>query len=51
MDKATISFGQVIILKAPFFSYWVLTMASMMDGWSLPRLTKQWVTPAWERSC
>lgn len=30
----------------PFFSRWPLTMASMMLGWSEPRLTKQWVMPA-----
>jgi len=30
----------------PFFSLAPLTMASMMLGWSDPRLTKQWVTPA-----
>lgn len=41
------SFGQVIILgNSPFFSFWPLTMASMILGWSEPRLTKQWVTPA-----
>jgi len=30
----------------PFFSLVPLTMASMMLGWSEPRLTKTWVTPA-----
>jgi hypothetical protein len=30
----------------PFFSFCPFTMASMMDGWSEPRLTKQCVTPA-----
>jgi len=27
-------------------SRWPFTIASMMLGWSEPRLTKQWVTPA-----
>lgn len=41
------SFGQVMILgNWPFFSFWPLTMASMMLGWSEPRLTKQCVMPA-----
>jgi hypothetical protein len=40
------SFGQVMILgNWPFFSFWPLTMASMMEGWSDPRLTKAWLTP------
>jgi len=40
------SLGQVMIFgKLPFFSFWPLTMASMMDGWSLPRFTKTWETP------
>ena len=30
----------------PLASRWPLTMASMILGWSEPRLTKQWVTPA-----
>lgn len=36
----------MILGNWPFFSFWPLTMASMMDGWSLPRLTKQCVMPA-----
>lgn len=32
--------------NCPFFSRAPLTMASMMLGWSEPRLTKTWVTPA-----
>lgn len=41
------SFGQVMMRgKAPFRSRWPLTMASMMLGWSEPRFTKQWLTPA-----
>jgi hypothetical protein len=46
MDMAVISEGQVIIL-----GHWLgrsrfpLMMASMMDGWSEPRLTKQFLTP------
>jgi hypothetical protein len=40
------SFGQVMILgNWPFFSFWPLTMASMIEGWSDPRLTKTWLTP------
>ena len=39
--------GQVMMRgNWPPFSLWPLTMASMMLGWSEPRLTKQWVTPA-----
>lgn len=34
----------------PFFSRWPFTMASMMLGWSEPRFTKQWVTPASQRA-
>jgi hypothetical protein len=46
MERATISFGHVMILgNWPFFSFWPLTMASMMDGWSLPRFTKTCETP------
>jgi hypothetical protein len=30
----------------PFFSRCPLTIASMMLGWSEPRFTKTWVTPA-----
>jgi hypothetical protein len=42
------SFGQVYILgNWPFFSFCPRTMASMMLGWSEPRLTKTFVTPAW----
>lgn len=44
---ALASLGHVIILgNCPFFSLVPLTMASMMLGWSEPRFTKQWVTPA-----
>lgn len=32
--------------KASLRSRWPLTMASMMLGWSEPRFTKQWLTPA-----
>ena len=34
----------------PLASRWPLTMASMMLGWSEPRLTKQWVMPASQRA-
>lgn len=34
--------------NCPFFSFWPLTMASMMLGWSEPRLTKQYVMPAYK---
>jgi hypothetical protein len=45
LDMRT-SFGQVMILgNWPFFSFWPLTMASIMEGWSLPRFTKTWETP------
>ena len=41
------SFGQVMIRgNLPFFSRWPFTIASIMLGWSDPRFTKQWVTPA-----
>lgn len=36
--------------KLPFFSRWPLTMASMMLGWSEPRLTKTCETPASQRA-
>lgn len=40
------SLGQVMILgNWFFFSFWPLTIASMMEGWSLPRLTKTCATP------
>jgi len=40
------SLGHVMILgNFPFFSFWPLTMASIMEGWSEPRLTKTWLTP------
>lgn len=32
--------------KFALFSRWPLTMASMMLGWSDPRLTKTWLMPA-----
>lgn len=42
------SLGQVMILgNSSFFSFWPLAMASRKDGWSEPRLTKTWVTPAY----
>jgi hypothetical protein len=45
------SFGHVMILgKFPCFSFCPLTMASMIDGWSEPRLTKTWVMPACDGS-
>jgi hypothetical protein len=41
------SFGHVIIRgNWSGFSFWPLTMASRMEGWSEPRLTKTWETPA-----
>lgn len=47
MERATISFGQVMMRgNWPAFSFWPLTMASMMEGWSEPKLTKTWATPA-----
>lgn len=36
--------------KLPFFSRWPLTIASMMLGWSDPKLTKTWVIPASQRA-
>lgn len=33
-----------------FFSRAPLTMASMILGWSEPRFTKQWLTPAAQRA-
>lgn len=45
------SLGHVMIRgKLPFFSRWPFTMASMMLGWSEPRLTKTWETPASQRA-
>lgn len=41
------SLGHVMMRgNLPFLSRAPLTMASMMEGWSEPRLTKQWVMPA-----
>lgn len=46
-QKEHTSFGHVMILgKFALFSRWPLTMASMMLGWSDPRLTKTWLMPA-----
>jgi hypothetical protein len=39
----------MILGNWPFFSFWPLTMASMIDGWSDPRLTKTFLTPASHR--
>jgi hypothetical protein len=39
----------MILGNWPFFSFWPLTMASIMDGWSDPRLTKTFLTPASHR--
>ncbi len=36
----------MILGNLSFFSRAPLTMASMMLGWSEPKFTKQWVTPA-----
>lgn len=47
MDKATISLGQVKILGKSFgFSFKPFAIASMILGWSEPRLTKQFSTPS-----
>lgn len=41
------SFGQVMIRgNCPLRSLCPFTMASMILGWSDPRFTKQWLTPA-----
>lgn len=39
--------GQVMIRgNCPLRSLWPFTIASMILGWSDPRFTKQWLTPA-----
>jgi hypothetical protein len=46
------SFGHVMIRgNACAFSFCPFTIASRMLGWSEPRLTKQYVTPACENGC
>ena len=56
MDRATISFGQVMMRGKPLvvvvvvavgslILFWCLAMASRMEGWSEPRFTKQYFTP------
>lgn len=36
----------MILGKFALFSRWPLTIASMMLGWSDPKLTKTWLMPA-----
>lgn len=50
MDMATISFGQVMIRGKVEGEDLPRTMASMMEGWSEPRLTKTCETPALKRA-
>ena len=47
IDIATISLGHVMILgNWSTLSFWPLTIASIIEGWSEPKFTKQWVIPA-----